>query len=42
MDVQEILAFSLVRASLSQKLYRPSAPTVAKVLCTGWKAMSLT
>ena len=33
---------SLVRASLSQKAHRPSEPTVARVPCTGWKAMSLT
>ena len=34
--------FSLVRASLSQKLNRPSEPTVANVPWTGWKRMSFT
>ena len=34
--------FSLVRASLSQKLKRPSEPTVDSVLCTGWNAMLFT
>ena len=34
--------FSLVRASLSQKLYFPSLPTVARVLWTGWKAIQFT
>lgn len=34
--------FSLVRASLSQKLKRPSEPTVARVPWTGWKEMAFT
>jgi len=34
--------FSLVRASLSQKLNLQSEPTVDNVPCTGWKAMSFT
>lgn len=34
--------FNLVRASLSQKLKRPSEPTVASVPWTGWKEIAFT
>lgn len=34
--------FSLVLASLSQKLNLPSEPTVARVPWTGWKAIPFT
>ena len=37
-----VLTFSFVLASLSQKLNFPSEPTVARVPCVGWKAMSFT
>ena len=41
-DNSYILTFSFVLASLSQKLNFPSEPTVARVPCVGWNAMSFT